>query len=381
MKRSRTIRLSLGVMLGLALLVALLTAACGTAAQSSSQGQATATTPQGILQEALANMGQVTAGTGNVNLSVTVTGDSSKMPSGAQALLGQPLKLSGTSSFDKTAKAAQVGLNAAVAGQTIPVAFEAVNGQAWLQFMGQWYQTPAAASKAAETTTSGQETKASAVQQALAAAGVDTNAWLTNAKIVGDETVNGVATSHISATVNVSQIVSDLSKMAASGALKNLMPSGTANTQSTAAGSSTSETMPTQQELQQIQTTVSSAVQSLTLDVWVTKDTHQFRQVEVKATIVPPAATAQNETTTSGSTATTESAQQAATKAALESLVQGIKSVSLDATVSLAPATTPLKVTPPANAKPWSALQTTLQGFTSMFSGVLGGGSTSTSAQ
>ena len=117
------------------------------------------------------------------------------------------------------------------------------------------------------------------------------------------------------------------------------------------------------------------------LDIWVTKDTYQIRQLEVKASIVPPAESAQSESTTSESTATTESAAQAATKAALQGLVQGIKSVSLDATVSLTPTTAPLKVTPPTDVKPWSDLQTTLQGYMSMFSGVLGGGSTSTSAQ
>jgi len=38
-------------------------------------------------------------------VSLTVTGDQTKMPGGAQGLLGQPIKLSGTYSFDKTAKA------------------------------------------------------------------------------------------------------------------------------------------------------------------------------------------------------------------------------------------------------------------------------------
>jgi hypothetical protein len=40
-----------------------------------------------------------------------------------------------------------------------------------------------------------------------------------------------------------------------------------------------------------------------------------------------------------------------------------------------------VKVTPPTGAKSFSDLQTALQGLMSMFSGVLGGGSSSTSAQ
>ena len=256
-----------------------------------------------------------------------------------------------------------------------------MNGQAWLQFIGQWYQTPAGTNKAGDTTTTGQESKAASIQQALTAAGVGPSTWLTDVKLVGEETIKGTATSHLSATVNPSQIASDLSKLATSGALKGLIPSGAEGTESTALGSSTSETMPTQQELQQLKSNLSTAVQSLTLDVWVTTDTYQIRQLEVRASIVPPTESAQSESTTSGSTATTESAAQAATRAALQGLVQGIKSVSLDVTVSLTPATTSLKVTPPTDAKPWSDLQTTLQGYMSMFSGALGAGSTSTSGQ
>jgi hypothetical protein len=247
--------------------------------------------------------------------------------------------------------------------------------------MGQWYQTPASTEKAADTTTTGQQSQATAIQQALTAAGVDPTTWLSDVKLVGDETIQGSATSHVSATVDVSKIAADLSRLAASGALKSLMPSGTESTDTTMAGSSTSVTMSIQQELQQLQTTLPNVIQGLTLDVWVTKDTHQIRQVEVKATVVPPVETAQSGSTTSESTATTESAAQAATTAALQGIVQGIKSISLDATVSLTPATTPLKVTPPADAKAWSDLQTTLQGFMSMLTGALSGGSTSTSAQ
>jgi hypothetical protein len=380
MKRMPTFSL-IGAFLVAVLLVAVVTVGCGTASQSAAQAQAGPTTPQGILQQALANTGQATGGTGDINMSLTITGDQTKMPGGAGALLGQPIKLSGTYSFDKTAKAVQASLNAAIAGQSLPVGFEAVNGQAWLQFMGQWYQTPASTDKAGDTTTTGQVSNAASIQQALTAAGVDPSTWLTDLKLVGEETIKGSATSHLSATVNMSQIASDLPKLAASGALKGLIPSGAESTQSTAPGSSTSESMPTQQELQQLESSLPSVVQSLMLDIWVTKDTHQIRQLEVKASIVPPAESAQSESTTSESTATTESPAQAATKAALQGLVQGIKSVSLDATVSLTPATAPLKVTPPTDAKPWGDLQTTLQGYMSMFSGVLGGGSTSTSAQ
>ena len=136
-----------------------------------------------------------------------------------------------------------------------------------------------------------------------------------------DTTVGGTPTYHLSASVNVSQIASDLAKLIQSGALKSIVPSTQESTTSTAPATTPSAAMPSQQELQQIESQLPAMFQTLTLDVWITKDTHQFRQVEVKATIVPPAETPQSQSTS------TESTQ------ALQGMLQeGIKSIALDAT-------------------------------------------------
>ena len=84
---------------------------------------------------------------------------------------------------------------------------------------------------------------------------------------------------------------------------------------------------------------------NVTLDMWVTKGTYQLRQVELNASIVPPAG------------------QDA----------QGINSIGIKATVSMAPATTPLTVTPPADAKPFSELEKSLGALQGLLSGALGG--------
>ena len=356
MKRPRTIGL-FGILVAIALTVALIAAGCGTAAQATS-GSQTSTDAKTILQKALANASSVTSGAGTVNATVTVTADQSTAPASVSGLLGQPLKLTGSYSFNKTTKTGQADLSLAVAGQNLPVGLEAVNGQAWLLFLGQWYQTPAATEKSGDTTTTAQQSTATTI---------DPTTMLTNVTVVGDETINGVATTHISATVDVSKIAT----------LKD--------TETTAAAASTSDTA-AQQEMQQLQAGLTSAVKSLTIDLWISKDANQIRQAEVKATVVPPANLGQADTTTSQagapqSTATTESAAQAATKAALESVVKSIKTVSLDATVTIDPSATPKTVTAPTGAKPWTDLQTALQGFTSMLTGALGGESTTTSVQ
>lgn len=363
----------LGALVILAVIVVVATSGCGTAEQASPQ--AAPTDAQGILKQALSSKGDVTSGTGDINLSVAVTADASKMPAGAQAFLGQPITVSGTYSFNKDPKAAEASLTANIAGQSIPIALKAVNDQAWVQFMGQWYQVPADKMKEAtdSTATTGQKPDATAIMQTLTAAGIDPTTWLTDMRVVGEDAINGTPTYHLAATVNVTQIASDAMKLVQSGALKGLMP-GSAGTGGQV--TSPSVTLPSQEELQALQKQLTGMFQTLTIDMWIAKDTYQFRQVEVKATIVPPAQSLQTESTATQGTSTTESA----TGALLEGIGQGIKSVSLDATVSLTPSATPVTVTPPADAKPISDLQQALSGLMGLFGG-LGGGSLGTLGQ
>ena len=326
MKKLLTFSL-IAALLGLVLIVAVVTVGCGTAPQSLAPAQPAPSTPQAILQQALANTGQVTTVTGDAKVSLTVNADQSKLPAGAQALIGQPITISGTYYFNKNPQQAEADLTASIAGQSIAAGLEAVNGQAWIQLMGQWYQAPTGANNASETTTTGsQQPDLAGITQALTAAGVNPSTWLTNLQLVGEDTVGGTPTYHLSASVNVSQIVSDVAKLIQSGALKSIVPSSQESTASTASGTTPSVTMPSQQELQQLQSQLPAVFQTLTLDVWITKDTHQFRQVEVKATIVPPAETPQSQS------ASTESTQ------ALQGVAQGIKSIAVDATISLTPA-------------------------------------------
>ena len=360
------------VVIVLVVIVAVATAGCGTAAQAA-KAQAGPTDAQGILTQALST-GNVSSGTGDFNVKVAVTADAGKTPAGAQAFLGQPITVSGTYSFNADPKAAEANLNTAIVGQAIALGFKAVNGQAWIQLMGQWYQLPANAMKqaAGSTGTTGQKPNAAGIMQALTAAGVNPSTWLTNLHVAGEETINGTPTYHLAASVDANQIVSDVMKLIQSGAFKGMMPGGAADQSTGTSGQETSPsvTMPSQEKLQALQSQLPAMFQNLTLDMWIAKDSYQFRQVEVKATIVPPAETQQTESTAAQGTSTTQSA----TQAMLEGIAQGIKSISIDAIISLTPSTTPVTVTPPAAAdvKTFSELQKSLGGLQSLFSGAVG---------
>jgi hypothetical protein len=357
----------IGALIVLAVIVAVATAGCGTATQAAALPQAGPTDAQAILTQALASAGSITSGTGDFNVSVTIDADASKLPAGSEALLSKPLTVSGTFAFSDNPEAAEATLNASIAGQSIPVGLKAVDEKVWIQFMGQWYEVPADAMGTATTGTTAKEPDVAGILQALTAAGVNPTAWMTDLTVVGEESLNGTPTYHLSGTIDMNKITTDVVKLMQDKTFQGMIPSIGSGMMGT---TGTSVTLPSQEELQTLQSQLGTMFKSLTLDMWITKDTYQFRQVELKATIAPPAEA--TESTAAQATPTTDTA----TNALLAGAAQGIKSISLDAKISLTPATTPVTVTPPTDAKPFSDLQQALSGLMGLFSGALGGAAT-----
>ena len=352
----------IGALLVLAVVVAFVAAGCGTAAQSAAQGPAPSTA-EGILAKAATASQSLTSGTGQFNLSVSVAGDASKLPASDAALLGQPITLSGTFAFNDKPQAVDASLNASIAGQSIALGLKAADKKAWIQFGGQWYDMPAdAAQLTGSTGTTLSAATKDTLMAAVKAAGIDPVTWLTGLKIVGDDTIDGTKTTHLQGSIDFTKVMADALKLMQDKTIQGVIGSldtsklgslGTGDSTVTSGGA-TSITIPSATELQTLQTQVGQMFKNLTVDVWVTKDTYQVRQMQLDATITPPA----GETT--GST------------------IQGINSVALKFTLSIAPATTPLTVTAPADVKPFTDLQKALSGLASTFSGILGGGTDTT---
>jgi hypothetical protein len=331
-------------LVALAVIVALVATGCGTAAQSAASAQAGPATAGEILTQALASSGSITSGTGDFNVSVAVNGDASKMPAGAQALLGQPITFSGTMTFAEDPTAAEATANISLAGQNIPLGLKVVDQKAWVQFMGQWYEAPADMMGTATTGTTAAMPDAATILQTLATAGVDPTTWLANLTVVGEDTIDGTPTYHLSGTLDLNKVITDVTKLMQDKTIQGLLPSIGAG----AMGTDTSITMPSPEELQSLQSELGSMFQNLTVDMWIAKDTYQLRQAQIEASIVPPAG------------------QDA----------QGITGINIKATASIAPATSPVTVNPPTDAKPFSELQQSLGALEGLLSGALGGGAT-----
>ncbi len=325
-----------GALLILALLATVVMAGCGDAVSA----QAGLTTGEDILNQALTSATPISNGTGQFNVSVAVNGDSSKMPAEAKAFLGQPITLSGTVSASDKPLAAEMTMTASFAGQQIPIGLKMVDNKAWVSFMGQWYEAPAEVNTALAGAQSKPQTDPQAMLQAIKAAGVDPVTWITGLKVVGEEDLNGTTTYHLSGSLDINKIISDGLKISQDKNIQGLIPSLGA-----LGGTNTSTSMPTDQELQSMQTQLTQMFQNLTLDLWIAKDGYQLRKAELNAKVVPPAG---------------EDAQ-------------GINDITLKADFSMTPATAPVTVTPPTDAKPFSDLEQSLGMLQGLFSGALGG--------
>ena len=233
---------------------------------------------------------------------------------------------------------------------------KASDKQAWVQFMGQWYEVPAdAMQQAGGTGTTLSAADKTAIMTAVKAAGVDPVAWMTGLKIVGDDTIDGTVTSHIQGTIDFNKVMADVTKLMADKTIHGMMGSlssgimGSTDT-TTAGGTETTISLPSAAELQTVQTQLAQMFKNLTVDFWITKDSYQMRQMQVDATIAPPAGTD----------------------------AQGVNSIGMKFTISMAPATAPLTVTAPADVKPFTELETAMSGLTGMLSGMLGTDTTDT---
>lgn len=332
----------MGVLIILAMILAVATAGCGTITQASAQTQPAPATAQDILNQALASSGDITSGTGDFNVSVTIDADKTKLPAGGEALLGQPITMSGTLAFSDDPQAAEATINASIAGQTIPLGLKVIDDKVWIQFMGQWYEAPADMMGTGATGTTAKELDMAGMLQAMTAAGVDPTTWMVDLKVVGEDSIDGTPTYHLSGTIDMSKIMTDVVKLMQDKTIQGMLPSMGSGMMGT---TGSSLTMPSQEELQGLESQLGAMFKNVTLDMWVTKDAYQLRQVELNASIVPPAG------------------QDA----------QGINGIGIKATVSMAPATTALTVTPPADAKPLSELEKSLGALQGLFSGALGG--------
>ena len=246
--------------------------------------------------------------------------------------LQDPIKLSVQGPYEsggnQTIPKADWDVAASAAGQNFSAGFTSTGHNAWVQFQGQSYEIGSAA--VAQVNQQISQAGKKNQQKGLSQFGIDPRDWLEDAKSEGTDTVAGVETEHVSATLNVGKLLDDLNEVVrkAGGSVSGVRTSQLTDAQK-----------------QQIQ----DVVENPTFDVYAGKDDNVIRRLSADIAFKVP------------------SDKQAQ--------VGGLKSGAVSFSIEFADVGKPQTITPPANAKPLSELTAQLGGL----SGLLGGSGTNSS--
>lgn len=308
----------------LAVLSATLLVACGGGGSSSSGGGKPPSDAAGILKDTFGPNKPVKSG--KVDLAVSLDA------SGLAGING-PLKLTLTGPFQssggKTVPTFDFDLALAAGGTNLTAGVTSTGKAGFLKFQGTSYALPDTVfqqfKKGYEQSASSSDGKKSS-GPSLSSLGVDPLRWLKSPKKVGVEDVEGAASNHISATVDVPSLLGDVDTLLKkAGSLTGVagaaagVPSGLTAAQKTA---------------------IERAISAASFDVWAGKDDGILRKLDVSVSFDVPASA--------------------------QGKVGGLKKGTVRLTLTIADLNKEQKVSAPATTKPLNQL-------TSQLSGLLGG--------
>jgi hypothetical protein len=131
---------------------------------------------------------------------------------GIAQLGSKPITLDVSGPFERSAGdqiSTDLAATVSIAGSTANLGFDAVDKKLYVGLAGTFYELPASTTPKTSVGSSG----ASGVLSAL---GINPKTWLTDPHIAGTASVGGVTTEHLTAQVNIANVLNDLSKVVAS---------------------------------------------------------------------------------------------------------------------------------------------------------------------
>jgi hypothetical protein len=215
-------------------------------------------------------------------------------------------------------------------GQTVQTGFLSTGDRAFVKFQDVYYEQPAASVKRANRSLARNQGRSSS----LSSLGLDPRSWLADAREEDDETVAGVAVKHVSGTLDVAAVMSDLNEF--------VRRSGSAINGAT--GQSAPDPL-TSADIDK----VAQVVKSPSFDVYVGRDDEIIRRVSGRLEVTVPKRDRER--------------------------VGGIESGSLEFSIEFRKVNERVKIVAPARARPLDALTRSLgpNGIDQL--GGLGGGS------
>jgi hypothetical protein len=193
----------------LALAVCIIVAACGGGGHKNANKAATAPklTPKALVSKAFDASNAIDSG--DISAAATIN------LNGLKQLSGKPISLTLSGPFQRDASgrtSAALTANVSVGSSTVRLAIDELPGHLYLGINGTYYSLPTGSSSPLHAL--GGASGASGATGLLGSLGIDPHTWLSNPTIVGDTTVGGVQTQHLTAHVNIANVLGDLSKVA-----------------------------------------------------------------------------------------------------------------------------------------------------------------------
>jgi hypothetical protein len=243
-----------------AIVAVLALVACG----SSSSTGGSSGSPESLLKQTFSSGHSVKSGVLGFSLTLKPTG-SSTLSTPITLSLGGPFQSRGSGKLPQSDFT--IGITALGRHGALGVISTGTAGYVSLQ--GANYQLPQADFQKLEQSFTSAKSSGGSQDAGLAQLGINPLHWLTHPSIVGTETINGAATTHIRAGVDVTALIGDLNTFLAKTA-KN-------------AGSASSS-LPSQIP-QATQQKIAAAVKNATVDVWTGKSDTTLRKLALNLNV------------------------------------------------------------------------------------------------
>jgi hypothetical protein len=293
------------VALAFALLPALALGACGSSGPSATSLVNDTFSSRASINSALVDLSLGVAGSGS---------ESSKKP--VSLRLSGPFQSNGEAKFPSFS----LQLQLSASGHALAAGATSTGSALYVQLGGSWFSVPSSTFSAlqqsyAQATKSASSSKA---RSTFASLGIEPSHWLSEPSNAGTATIAGVQTYHVTAALNVSGLLSDVSKLSSSTSSLGLSAVPGAGSLSPAAISE-----------------LGKSITSAHVDIYTGKSDHILRKLDVKATI--------------NSTPQTQA------------ILGGLRSATVTLSLQFSNINQPQAITAPANPKPFTQLVPALQ--------------------
>jgi hypothetical protein len=225
---------------------------------------------ESLIEDTFAGHTQIESGKVDLSFTVSATGHGGTATKPLGVRLNGPFQNAGSGKLPRFA----LSLQLSSAGHALNAGATSTGSALFVQLAGTWFSTPHSTFQAVEEGYSQATKKASraSVHSTFASLGIEPGRWLSNPTEVGDATIAGAQTVHLTADVNVPAFLADVSKLSQAG-------SALALGSTPGAGAAAGALSPT------IVTELGKSIKSAHVDVYTGKSDHLLRRLEVSATV------------------------------------------------------------------------------------------------